>query len=168
LISGYAFSLGGGMIMWSSKKQPTVATSSTRGKYMATCHATMEALWLRTLLHLISFEQKGLTTIYCNNEGAITLTKDLSFHAYTKHLDIQHHFVCECVESRDVKFVHLSTSEMPANALMKPLACLQFQYLIEKLGIPFHLRVCVGDYQGRKVLTYEDPQYCGGSWTIGV
>jgi hypothetical protein len=31
-----------------------------------------------------------------------------------------------------------------------------------------HLRGGVGDYQGGKVLTHEDPQHCGGSWTIRV
>jgi hypothetical protein len=102
---------------------------------MATYHATKEALWLRTLLKLIGFKQNGPTTIYCDNESAITLKKDPFFHARTKHINIQHHFVCERVESRDVIFTHLSTQEMLADALTKPLARLQFQYLIKKLGV---------------------------------
>jgi hypothetical protein len=134
-VSGYAFSLGGGAIMWSSKKQPTIATSSTEGEYMAGCNATKECLWLQTLLKLIGFEQLESTTIYCDNKSTITLTKDPSFHARTKHIDIQHHFVHKRVQSHDVKFVHLHTREMPANALTKALPHPQFEHLIRKLGV---------------------------------
>src|SRR5271170_7679294 len=44
--SGYLFYLGGGVISWSSKRQPTVALSSTEAEYMALTHATKEAIWL--------------------------------------------------------------------------------------------------------------------------
>jgi hypothetical protein len=134
-VSGYVFTLGGGAITWSSKKQPTVVTSSTEGEYMASCHATKEAIWLRTLLKLIGFGQTVATTIYCDNESAIMLTKDPSFHARTKHIDIQHHFVREHIESGDVKFIHLPTHEMPAGALTKPLTRPQFRYLVKGLGM---------------------------------
>jgi hypothetical protein len=96
--------------------------SSTEGEYMATCHATKEALWLRTLLQLIGFSQNGPTMIYCDNESVITLTKDPSFHAQMKHINIQHHFIQEHVESHDVTFAHLPTHEMLADALTKALA----------------------------------------------
>ena len=41
--SGYLFYLAGGVI-WSSKRQPTVALSSTEAEYMALTHATKEAI----------------------------------------------------------------------------------------------------------------------------
>src|SRR5882724_1935018 len=43
---GYAFSLSSGLVSWSSKKQPTVATSSTKAEYIASCHGTKEVMWL--------------------------------------------------------------------------------------------------------------------------
>ena len=48
--TGYCFSLGSGAISWSSKKQPTVALSSTETEYRAACSAATEAVWLRRLL----------------------------------------------------------------------------------------------------------------------
>jgi hypothetical protein len=98
-------------------------------------HSTGDVGIMTTLLKLIGFKQTKPTTIFCDNEGTISLTKDLSFHARTKHINIQHHFVWECMESRDVIFLHLPTREMPADALTKPLAQPQFQYLIKKLGV---------------------------------
>jgi len=92
-ISGYFFSLGGGAISWNSKKQATVATSSTEAEYMASCHATKEAMWLCALLKLIGFKQKQPTLISCDNNGSNTLGRDPSFHKQTKHIDIQYHYV---------------------------------------------------------------------------
>jgi len=45
-ISGYAFYLGQGVILWSSKKQHIIALSSTEAEYIAETHATKEVLWL--------------------------------------------------------------------------------------------------------------------------
>ena len=79
--SGYAFSLGTGIISWSSKKQPTVATSSTEAEYIASCHGAKEAVWLRSLLKFLGFAQDGTTTIHCDNVGSNILTRNPSFHA---------------------------------------------------------------------------------------
>jgi len=45
--SGFVFMLAGGTISWSSKKQGTVALSSTKSKYIAHTHVVKEAIWLR-------------------------------------------------------------------------------------------------------------------------
>ena len=43
-VSGYVFLLGGGAVAWSSKKQLTVALSSTEAKYMVSSNATTQAM----------------------------------------------------------------------------------------------------------------------------
>jgi len=58
-ISGYTFNLGSGTISWSSKKQATVAGSSTEAEYVATDHVMKEAMWLHTLLSLLGHPQPG-------------------------------------------------------------------------------------------------------------
>ena len=80
-ISGYTFSLGSGLISWSSKKKATVATSSTEAEYVASCHGAKEAIWIRNLLKLLDFEQTTSSCIYCDNVGSNILTRDPSFHA---------------------------------------------------------------------------------------
>src|SRR5882724_4932667 len=85
--SSYTFSLSSGLVSWSSKKQPTVVTSSTMAEYIASCHGTKEAMWLRSLLKSLGHAQDHLSCIHCDNVGS---THDQSFHAQTKHIDIQH------------------------------------------------------------------------------
>lgn len=62
-ITCYAFSLGSGVITWSSKKQNIVSLSSTEAEYQAMCAATCEAVWLQRLLQDVGEEQIVATTI---------------------------------------------------------------------------------------------------------
>ena len=43
--SGYVFNLFGGTISWMSKRQVVVALSTIESEYMATTHASKEAVW---------------------------------------------------------------------------------------------------------------------------
>jgi len=65
-MSSYAFSLSSGLVSWSSKKQPTVATSSTKAEYIASCHGTKEAVWLHSLLKSLGHAQDHLSYIHCD------------------------------------------------------------------------------------------------------
>jgi len=44
------FSFGSGAVSWSSKKQPTVALSSTKAEYKGVTIAACEVVWLQKLL----------------------------------------------------------------------------------------------------------------------
>jgi transposase InsO family protein len=134
-ISGYLFTLGGGVISWSSRKQQTVATSSCEAEYMAASHCTKEALWLRNLLKQLDMAQTNPTKLYCDNEGAISLTKDASFHSRSKHIDVAHHFVRERVDANQITFEHVPTHRMPADALTKALARPKFVEFRDIMGV---------------------------------
>jgi hypothetical protein len=54
-ISGFVFTMAGAAVSWSSKKQTSVALSSTEGEYMAVTHATKEALWIQQFLRDLNF-----------------------------------------------------------------------------------------------------------------
>ena len=55
---GYCYTLGGGIVSWSAKKQKVVATSSTEAEYIAASEACKEGLWLRTMLSLLGLPDK--------------------------------------------------------------------------------------------------------------
>jgi hypothetical protein len=91
---GFVFMMGGGATSWSSKRQPTIALSTTEAEYMASTQATKEAIWMTKLMKESRYmKEKKAMVIRCDNQGAISLTKNPTPHARTKHIDVQHHFV---------------------------------------------------------------------------
>ena len=48
--SGYCFSMGSAMISWSSRKQSSMALSTTEAEYIVASDASKESIWLRKLL----------------------------------------------------------------------------------------------------------------------
>ena len=107
---------------WKSKRQPTVALSSTEPEYMALSQATKEGIWIRRLLNEIGIAPNSLketAIIRSDNQGSLALAKNSIHHARTKHIDIQHHFVREKVESGEVELEYCSTEDMVADILNK-------------------------------------------------
>ena len=134
--SGYVFVLNGGCISWRSKKQRTVALSSTEAEYMALSEATQEAVWLKAFMRELGEDAGyGALKVYEDNQGAIALAKNPEFHKRTKHIDIRYHFVREKVEDGQVVLECCPTQEMLADLMTKPIAAAQFDALRTKLGI---------------------------------
>jgi hypothetical protein len=134
-ITGYVFLVAGGAVSWQAKKQPTVALSSVEAEYMASTQATKEALWWRTFLHELGNDVSAPIWIYSDSQGSIALSKNPEYHARTKHIDIQHHFVREHVSNGHVYFSYVSTDNMAADILTKPLAREKHHRLLKELGL---------------------------------
>ena len=87
-ISGYVFTIDGGAVSWSSKKQSIVALSTTKAEYIAATHAVKEALWIWMFLTEIARPLLHPVTLYCDNQSAISVSKNDQFCVQTKHIDI--------------------------------------------------------------------------------
>jgi hypothetical protein len=96
-ISGFSLIVGQGATSWSSKKQPIITLSSTESKYVPLTQASKDIIWMGKLLSKIGFISsipfKFPINLACDNQGAITLSKDSTFHARTKHIDVHFHFI---------------------------------------------------------------------------
>lgn len=120
-VTGYVFLMSNGMISWNSKRQATVALSSTEAEYMALSSATQEALWWRNIEKELNYgESKKPTTIFGDNVGALQLGTNGGYHPRTKHIDIRHHFVHEKVENSEIQLQYVPSELMVADALTKP------------------------------------------------
>ena len=69
--SGYVFSFGSSTVSWSSKKQPTVALSSTEAEYRGATMAACEIAWLCKLLQDLGHDVSRAITLYCDNMRSI-------------------------------------------------------------------------------------------------
>jgi len=89
--NGYVFQLFGGAISWMSKRKPLVSLFIVKAKYMVATHVSKEAIWLKKLCSKIRLSQRT-SIIQCHSNNAICPTKNSTFHAKTKHIDVQNHF----------------------------------------------------------------------------
>ena len=119
--TGYLFTLAGAAISWSSRKQQTIALSSTEAEYMAACAATQEAMHLRGLLKDFGIIHHGPTTLFMDNQGAIVISNDSMTSKRSKHIDIKYHYVRERIEEKDIATRYINTEDMAADCLTKPV-----------------------------------------------
>jgi len=118
-ISGYVFLLGGAPISWQAKKQTTVAQSTVESEYAAIALAAKEMIWLQHLLGDLGMPKYAPRTLFCDNQGAISLAKNPTHHAKTKHVDVQLHFIRDHVEKGTINVEYCPTENMLADLMTK-------------------------------------------------
>jgi len=134
-VSGSLFTMAGGAVTWSSKKQSSVALSSTESEYMAILHALKELIWIQRLLKELGYDISNQNTIYTDSQSAIALAHNPEHHARTKHIDIQYHFVRNCVEDGRLTLEYCPTNDMVADGFTKALAPERHAKLVEMMGM---------------------------------
>ncbi len=166
---------------WCSKRQPTVALSSTEAEYIALTLAAKEAMWLRLLLTQLGLLQPNqqhalikvsernssvrqiqknldivrggrasrelvravgvdeneqiVIPLKGDNQGSIALAHNPVFHSRTKHIGIQHHYICDEVAAQRIQLSYVSTDEMIDNDLTKALTHVKFHRFIEQMNM---------------------------------
>jgi ATP-binding cassette subfamily B (MDR/TAP) protein 1 len=73
-LTGYLFTIGGCVVSWKARLQATVTLSTTEAGYMAISEACKEAIWFRGLYNELCGDS-SCTTIFCDSQSAICLTK---------------------------------------------------------------------------------------------
>ena len=103
--SGTCQFLGPCLVSWSSRKQNSVAISTTEAEYVAAGSCCAQILWMRQTLKDfgVIFDP---TPIFCDNTSTINLAKNPIQHSRTKHIEIRHHFLRDHVE-RERNFFEL-------------------------------------------------------------
>jgi hypothetical protein len=133
--SGYAFLFGKNLISWASKKQPIVSISSAEAEYVAATTAACHAVWLKRLSMDFGYTTKEPISIFCDNNSAISLSKNNVFHQKSKHIDTRFHFIRELVKNGDIFLKFCGSKAQLADIFTKPLGRDVFQFQHQSLGI---------------------------------
>ncbi|GAA0146841.1 transmembrane signal receptor [Lithospermum erythrorhizon] len=104
---GYVVFLGPNLISWQSKKQRTVARSSTESEYKALANCVAEVSWLRSLLSELHVSVPSSPILWCDNLGATFLSSN----------------------------PFISTQDQLGDILTKPLSHVRFHFFRDKLRL---------------------------------
>ncbi|KAK2990712.1 hypothetical protein RJ640_009878 [Escallonia rubra] len=127
--------LGSNYISWSAKKQSNVARSNAKAEYRAMAFTTVELTWLSFLLRDVGIVQHHPSTLFCDNLAALYMSINPVFHARTKHIEVDYHFVREKVAIGSLVIQFVSSNQQLADIFTKPLSRDAFQHLRTKLGL---------------------------------
>lgn len=134
---GHTLLLGNGAVIWSSKKQRSVVTSTMKAEYSSMCQAAKDIVWATGWMNELGFGKDMNLPIVLNgdNQGTLDLIKNPEHHSKSKHIDIQLHYLREVVNDGYASTAHVSTRSMVADIFTKPLPAPVLQELREKLGV---------------------------------
>jgi hypothetical protein len=135
LTSGQVFVMAGAPVCWASKHQATIALSTVEAEYVSLTRAAQQLKWMHAWMLEARLEQVLLGIIFCDNCGAVDLTKTTKSHFQVKHIDICHHYIRELIYNSELQVDSIRGNENPADMFTKPLPRLAHEAYLEQLNI---------------------------------
>jgi hypothetical protein len=86
----------------------------------------------QSLLNELGHKQTTLSTLWCDNLSATFLTANPVYHARTKHIELDFHFVRKKLANKQLAVHFLCSSDQIANVLTKSLPKSHFLHLCGK------------------------------------
>ncbi|MBW0483591.1 hypothetical protein O181_023306 [Austropuccinia psidii MF-1] len=137
-VTGFLAAMCGSLILWKTRKQPTVSLSTSEAEYKALCNLTLELMWLKQWCQecAILMVDKPIP-IHEDNQSCINAAKgDCNLNnRRMKHINIQLHFIKEAISSNFADLVYTPTSDMLANFLTKYVGKTTLSWVLNSLGI---------------------------------
>ena len=134
-ISGYVFLSNMGAITWMSKKQTTIALSTTEAEYMALSEAAREVIWLCHLYGELGIIQSCPILLLGDNNGSNSMTKNPQFHKRTKHIDLRWHWVRDLVNNGLINVVDCRDPQQTVDIMTKSLPRPKYIRHVNELGL---------------------------------
>ena len=123
--SGWAIFYNGAVIGYGSKRQQSIALSTTEAEIMAASMAAAEISYFRGLLYELGHELNP-TVLYVDNQGAVDLSRDMKSCQRSRHIERRYLKVRELVAQGEITVKFVSTVSNPADLLTKPLEHIDF------------------------------------------
>lgn len=134
-ISGGILKVFGSTVMWMTRKQQTVALSSTEAEFMALCITACDGIWLRRMLNDLGIVVEGAVTYYEDNQSCIRVAEEPKDSRRLKHVDIKYNFIRELVQEGKIQISYIPTEQQLADLMTKGLPASAFNRLREDLGL---------------------------------
>ncbi|WVZ96876.1 hypothetical protein U9M48_042458 [Paspalum notatum var. saurae] len=128
--SGTCQLLGTSLVSWSSRKQASVALSTTEAEYVAAASCYSQLLWMKATLSDFGL-RFGRIPLLVDSTSTISVAKNPVLHSRTKHIDVRFHFLRDHYEKGDIELIHVVSANQLADIFTKPLEFDAFTLQVE-------------------------------------
>ncbi len=84
-------------------------------------------MWVQTLLKEIGVQVPSMARLWCDNLGATYLSVNPVFHARTKHIEVDYHFLRERVARKQLEIKFIVSGDQVADGFTKPITVQQLR-----------------------------------------
>ena len=133
-ITGYVLKIAGGPVVWSSRKQKLVTTSTSEAELVALSEATKEVMYLLAFFRELEVEVHTPVTIHVDNRSTIQFAENHNVnHGRSKHIDVKYFFIREQIKNKIIKLNDTRSAENIADIFTKSTEKKTFDYLVPKI-----------------------------------
>lgn len=120
--SGMVIKVYGNTVMWSSKRQASVTTSTLEAEYVAFGHTLKSCLWLVKLLDQVQPKIPRPISVLCDNQATVrAVMSESSRSEKLRHVDISLKFIRELCDRKIFEVSWISNTSMSADIFTKAL-----------------------------------------------
>ena len=124
---------GDGSFIVDSKRTTVTALSSTEAEIIGCCECIRTVVWVRRLLAELGTPVSDPTIVYQDNMSTIQWIQGHRNFRASRHVNPKLHFAGDMIDTGEVELRYLSTTQMVADILTKPLAAPQHYALASQL-----------------------------------
>ena len=117
----YVTCVGGGAIDWRSWLQHFVTLSTTEAEFVAAIEAGKAIKWTRNILQEFGYPVDYPSTLFIDNQSALTVSKNPEHRGRMKHLDLHFFWLHDQVEAKVISPVYIPTTDQITDILTKTL-----------------------------------------------
>ncbi|CAN6700242.1 unnamed protein product [Malus baccata var. baccata] len=135
--TGACIFLGPNLLTWTAKKQSTVSRSSTEAEYRALATTAAEIRWFCYLFRELGIALRVPPCIFVDNMSALHIAANPIFHARTRHIEIDYHFVRELLHFGVLRTRYVPSAHQLADIFTKGVTRERFHSLVPKLKLHY-------------------------------
>lgn len=112
-----------------------VSRSSNESEYRALSDTAVEVIWIQSLLQRIGIQITHKPVNWCDNKSVAAIASNVVYHARTKHIEIDTHFVRDKVQKKELDVCHVPTDDQIADIFTKHILVVCLNHLLESFPI---------------------------------
>lgn len=105
------------LVLWKTKKQPTVALFTCKAEYMTLALTIQECIYLEQLLKGIDTYVYMKTIVNEDNQGTIALVRNPVCRQRCKHVDIKYHYIRSTIREAKMILAYCPTNYIVADVM---------------------------------------------------